>query len=144
MVRGPVGPAGLEALLRQTADLLPAEGAGEDAFWVLGVGDHRLIYASPAYARLFGHSQAKLHGDPERWWHTIHPEDRPRVADALAATVAVGAYEERYRLLTATGEVQWVEDRGFLVRDQNTDQAMIAGMTRALPRKDVSPPTPLR
>ncbi len=144
MVGGPQYPGGLEELLRQTADLLPGDGGGEEAFWVLGAGDHRLIYASPAYARLSGHSQARLHSDPGRWLDAIHPEDRSRVLTSLSASVDVGAYEESYRRLTSSGEVQWVEDRGFLVRDRNSAQTMIAGMTRVIPPRSVAPARQVR
>jgi PAS domain S-box-containing protein len=144
MVGGSQYPGGLEQLLRQSAELAPGEGGGEEAFWVLGAGDHRLIYASPAYARLSGHSQARLHADPGRWLDAIHPEDRGRVLTSLSASVDIGAYEESYRRLTSSGEVQWVEDRGFLVRDRNSEQTMIAGMTRLIPPRAVAPARQVR
>jgi two-component system, cell cycle sensor histidine kinase and response regulator CckA len=68
----------------------------------------RILYASPAFERLWGHSVELLYRGPLSWLDLVHPEDRQRVADAIKQKSGSGQYEFEYRFTTADGAVRWV------------------------------------
>ncbi len=68
----------------------------------------RILYASPAFERLWGHSVELLYRGPLSWLDLVHPEDRERVADAIKQKSGSGQYEFEYRFTTADGAVRWV------------------------------------
>jgi len=49
----------------------------------------------------------------------IHPEDLPRMREALAAPVSAVPFEHEYRIVRPCGEVRWVNERGQAVFDGN-------------------------
>ncbi|HXJ22487.1 MAG TPA: PAS domain S-box protein [Polyangia bacterium] len=55
----------------------------------------------------------------ERWLPRIHPEDRPRIAAALAAALCgTSTYDVEYRVVQADGQTVILHSRGNLKRDE--------------------------
>jgi PAS domain S-box-containing protein len=53
------------------------------------------------------------------WDSIVHPDDLPRLQQALRALFGEGRpYENEYRIITKTGETRWLHDRGRAVRDE--------------------------
>jgi PAS domain S-box-containing protein len=86
-----------------------------EVFYVMDPELSRVLYLSPAYEHVWGRMRDEVYANPEAWLENIHPEDRERVAAALAGR-AHGGYEAEYRVLTPAGEERWVRDRSFPVR----------------------------
>jgi len=65
---------------------------------------YRMVGVDPQTGRL----------DPQFWSSHLHPEDAPRVREALRRAVdgTAALYEEEYRLRHADGSWRWVLDRG--------------------------------
>jgi PAS domain-containing protein len=123
---------GLEALVWLSRDVESGGGpsVGGEAYWVLCVHDHSVVFASPSYLRLMGRSPDHLYHVPTGWLASVHPEDRARVMMCLNAAESDGYYEASYRRLMVDGEVLWFEDRGFLFRDRKAGRSFISGTTR--------------
>ena len=59
----------------------------------------------------------------------MHPEDRPRVAEAVrAAAAGERDYREEFRIVRGDGAVRWLAARGRVVRDADGRAVAIAGV----------------
>jgi PAS domain S-box-containing protein len=98
----------------EPAEALPARGTETYRSLVEGIGDvlyaadaqGRLTYASSAVQNLLGYSAEEVIGRYVSEF--IHPDDRPRQAEALSRLLLGGSTSSEYRLLTRSGEVRWV------------------------------------
>jgi PAS domain S-box-containing protein len=107
---------------RQLAESIAA------VFWMSNPDRGQILYVSPAYERVWGRPCQSLYDSPPAWRETIHPEDRERVvADILARQVS-GRYDEEYRIERPDGQVRWVRDRAFPIRDEAGKVIRIAGI----------------
>jgi PAS domain S-box-containing protein len=97
----------------------------EDVFWMFNISDQQLLYASPAYERLFGRPLAQLQQAPDDWLEAVHPEDRQVVQADWQAFLSEGHYDQEFRL-GEEGAVRWVRDRAFLVRDDQQQPYRVA------------------
>lgn len=97
--------------LRQLAENI------DDAFWIRNAEETRLVYASPAYERIWGQSCKALYQSADGWSNTIHPEDQARVAEAVRTQLANGEYNQQYRIVRPDGSLRWIRDRAFPIRD---------------------------
>ncbi len=69
--------------------------------------DGELLYASPAATDMFGWTPAEMLGTR---WEILHPEDRPRQQQAMAAVLASGeTHTDIYRVQHRDGHHVWVE-----------------------------------
>jgi PAS domain S-box-containing protein len=87
-----------------------------EAFRLIDVRDHRILYVSPAYEAIWGRSVQYLYDANERaWLDTIHSEDRQRIANLFASSESIDA---EYRIVRPDDSIRWVRDRGFPIRDE--------------------------
>ncbi|WP_426191608.1 response regulator [Massilia sp. DWR3-1-1] len=101
----------------------------DDVFWMFNLDDGALLYVSAAYARIWGRGSDELARRPDDWIASIHPQDRPALAQRWNALLALAPYDEEYRVVGAGGAVRWVRDRAFLVRDARDQPYRIARIT---------------
>ncbi|HSI65663.1 MAG TPA: PAS domain S-box protein, partial [Candidatus Saccharimonadia bacterium] len=103
----------------------------EDVFF-LTTPDKKVVYVSPAYARLFGRDSTELVRDSfEAWKHSVLEEYHDtllHVSDPLLE----GAPEVQceFRLRRPDGKIRWVELRMFPVRDERGGLINMAGLSR--------------
>ena len=102
----------------------------EDVFWITDTAKDRMVYISPAYEKIWGRSCRSLYEAPRSWLDAVHPGDRPRVLDAARTKQANGSYDEEYRICRPDGQVRWVRDRAFPVRDDRGEIEMVVGVAR--------------
>jgi PAS domain S-box-containing protein len=97
-----------EARFRSLVEISP-----EGIVLVDAVG--RYVYASPAFERLIGYTQAELLGQP--FSPHIYPDDLPRVMDAFTELVNKGetVTVPEYRLVCKDGAVRFVNGFGKLL-----------------------------
>jgi PAS domain S-box-containing protein len=100
----------------------------DDVFWMFNLGDHQLLYASPAYEHLFGRRLAQLQQAPDDWVAAVHGGDRALVLEGWLGVLENGHYDQEYRL-ALDGKTRWVRDRAFLVRDDQQQPYRIARIT---------------
>jgi|SRR5277367_933516 len=96
-----------QALLDATQRLQSILIANEVATWTWDIVNDRLA-ADQNMARLFGVGPEDAAGGPlEHYFQAIHPEDRPRVAAALAAVLAGpdDKYAIDYRIVRKDGSM---------------------------------------
>ncbi|MGY1694089.1 SpoIIE family protein phosphatase [Geodermatophilus sp. SYSU D00814] len=105
---------------------LAIDAAGIGTFdWDLRTGelawDARLI-------EMFGYDADGFGGTIEAFNDRVHPDDLPRVTDALQASIATrGDYQAEYRVVWPGGETRWVQARGRTLSDDDGAAARVLG-----------------
>ncbi len=86
---------------------------------------------SERFTELIGLSPEEFPPQLDSWITRLHPEDRPRVLDALKAHLmdrqAKVAFKEEYRLLTQDHQYQWFSAAGETLRDAKGAPLKFAG-----------------
>ncbi|HET7831945.1 MAG TPA: PAS domain S-box protein [Gallionella sp.] len=101
----------------------------QDVFWISTPGVTEMLYISPAYERLWEHSCESLYDNPQSLLEAVHPDDRPGLLGIVNGAHAKGeAYETVYRMVRRNGEVRWMRERGFPVRDADGRVTAMTGV----------------
>ncbi len=101
-----------EARYRALLDGLPL------VTWLTDPGDRSSsLYVSPSISELTGYSPSEWLEEPGLFAKLLHPEDRVRVINELAAAANGAPVRIDYRLLARDGRAVWVRDETVTVRD---------------------------
>ena len=103
----------------------------DDVFWLADVGSRELLYVSPAFERVWGIGCQALYTDPERWNEALLPADRPQLPVPFFADAAGRSAHEavrEYRIRHAGGQVRWIRDRRFQLRNEQGEVVRIGGV----------------
>jgi PAS domain S-box-containing protein len=103
-------------------------------FWISAPDGRAKQYVSPGYEEVWGRSCASLQRNPISWIQAIHPEDQPRVSEALMKQVW-GEYDEEYRIERPDGSIRWIRDRAFPVRDQAGKVDRVVGIAEDITKQ---------
>jgi PAS domain S-box-containing protein len=99
----------------------------EEVFWLSTSDKQRLLYVSPSYETIWRRPVSEIYERPLAWMEAIHPDDRDRVRAAVPRQAA-GDFSEEYRIVLPDGEVRWISDRAFPIRDSAGQVYRIAGV----------------
>jgi PAS domain S-box-containing protein len=97
-----------------------------EVFWVASLDFTEVIYVSPAYEKIWGHSCESLYRNPMDWSEAIVPEDRERVKAVFDSCNGERNVAVEYRIQGADKSIRWIYDRGFVVRN---DEGQVYRMT---------------
>jgi PAS domain S-box-containing protein len=103
--------------------------SSDDVFWIADLARGRLLYVSPRVEALWGVDAETLLREPERWNAAVLRQDvrrlpRPFFADALDADEVV----REYRIRAPDGQVHWIRDRRFALRDGDEGVPCLGGI----------------
>lgn len=96
--------------------------------WVSDNSLRDLLFVNRAYELIWGRPVADLLADPASHLESVHPDDRDRVRAAIERHRAGEAAETTYRILRPDGEVRWIRDRAFPIRDGDGRVYRVAGV----------------
>ena len=100
-----------------------------EVFWVwTGRQNSRLVYVSPAYETIWGHSRESLYSSPQSWREALHPKDKERVLADIANSDLEKPSDVTYRIVRPDQSVRWIRDRVFPVRDPSGALVRFAGI----------------
>jgi PAS domain S-box-containing protein len=99
-----------EQRLRQLADNVNA------VFWIIEWPTGNVIYINPAYEKIWGKSCRSLMEARDSWMDSVHPQDSEALATARSL-LPTGDYDQTYRIVRPDGQVRWIRDRAFPVKD---------------------------
>jgi len=118
-----------ERLRDAQARLEAALEAGGTATWTWDVLNDRVV-ADSHLARLFSVGPEDAAGGRiETYLQAIHPDDRPRVAEAIADAMARRQdYEAEYRVVLPDGSHRWLATRGRVERDAAGQAVSLPGV----------------
>jgi len=89
----------------------------QEIFWMIDAETKKALFVNPAYETITGRSCESLRENPTSYEELIHAEDRVHVLSKLDEATRTGHFNERFRIVSAQGEVRWMWVRGFPVRD---------------------------
>jgi len=98
------------------------------AAWEWQMASGEMTWATDPEA-LFGFPRGAFGAD-HRIFHTLHPDDKARIEDAIAAAIKTGAYDADYRAVRPDGTIVWLTDRGRVVPDVEGQPERMVGITR--------------
>jgi PAS domain S-box-containing protein len=100
-----------------------------DVVWSTEISTSETRYFTPAMTReIFGRPIEEFYQDRQLWLKVIHPEDRSALENSHEHVLQHGFGEWDYRILRPDGEIRWVYDRVWLVKDEQGRPIRIEGM----------------
>jgi PAS domain S-box-containing protein len=112
-----------EQRLQEIADTM------RDAFWSRDARTRTTDFISPGAAALWGRPVEQFVGrPPAAFLEVVHPEDRERMRAAMERYVAGEPLDIEYRTVWPSGEVRWIHNRGFPVRDAGGEVVRVVGI----------------
>ncbi|WP_141731307.1 response regulator [Oligoflexus tunisiensis] len=100
-----------------------------EIFWLKNIETMELLYVSPTIEEVWGRdSRFFSAAPPARLLECILPEDQGKVRDFWDRQCTGEPAAAEYRVIRPDGDVRWVSDRAFPVRDPNGHFYRIAGI----------------
>jgi diguanylate cyclase (GGDEF)-like protein/PAS domain S-box-containing protein len=113
-----------------------------DEVFILSDRDEtEMLYVSPAYETIWGHSCASLLARPDSWMDAVLPEDLPAVHEHLATRTGKAAphnadeIDHQYRIERPDGDIRWIHARGFPIRNAKGDVYRIAEVVKDITKQ---------
>ena len=106
----------------------------EDVFWLADVATNKLLFVNAAVERVWNTTAAQLQADPSVWTAQVIDEDRPMLPEPffLETPSSEGSTETQpireYRVRNAAGDLRWIHDRRFLLKDESGATVRIGGI----------------
>lgn len=100
----------------------------ESAFWMFDEQLDRMLYVSPAYSEIFGRSPEAMYKDPQEFMVSVLPEDQSLVESKIERQRSGQPTEVEYRITRPNGEIRWIRDRAFPIRDESGEIIHVAGI----------------
>jgi PAS domain S-box-containing protein len=105
-------------------------GSLDEVIWIRDLQEERLLYVSPAFARVWGRPVESLLISPGTWVDSIHPDDRAKVVSRALINARAGFDRMEYRILRPDGTIRWIQDRSYPIKDSRGEIYRIAGIAR--------------
>jgi PAS domain S-box-containing protein len=103
--------------------------SSDDVYWLADLPTGRLLFVSPQFERWWGLSRDELLNDPTLWNRAVVDEDRDRLPMPFFAETDDGRQALReYRITGPSGDVHWIRDRRFHLRDAKGRTVRIGGI----------------
>ncbi len=108
-----------------------------DVFWILDPSAaHRQFYVSPGYESIWGRSRDTVNNDPFSFIDAAHPSDVEKVRLAYDnLMIHQQELDIEFRIIRPDGEIRWIHDRGFIVRDPKRANRFVGIATDITERK---------
>ncbi|MFB2935360.1 PAS domain S-box protein [Aerosakkonemataceae cyanobacterium BLCC-F154] len=100
----------------------------KDAVWSVSATTFQILYLNPATEKLYGRSCQEFYENSKLWVETIHPEDRQYAFSHHQKLLESGNKEIEYRIIRPNGEVRWILDRAWLIKDETGKLMRIDGV----------------
>jgi two-component system, cell cycle sensor histidine kinase and response regulator CckA len=84
-----------------------------EAFYLVEAEPLRVVHLSAAFERIWGTSRDAVYEDAQRFFATVHPEDRARVTCDVARRRAGEMLYTEYRIVRGDGQIRWIADQSF-------------------------------
>lgn len=95
-------------------------------FWVMDPNHQQVIYLSPAFEKIWGRCCDDIYSNPHLLSTSIYPDDQERMLGIFTAIEP--NYDEEYRILRSDGEIRWIHNRAFSIRDAMGNIISITGI----------------
>jgi PAS domain S-box-containing protein len=103
-----------------------ADSIGQ-VFWLRSL-EGKVLYASPAFAKIWGLLPFSAEDTHQAWLHGIHPDDRGQVAAALTNARNQEQMTCEYRVVRPDGTIRWIWEQGLVVREDGREPTKWVGV----------------
>jgi PAS domain S-box-containing protein len=110
-----------EEKFRQLAEYI------NEVFYVTNPECDQIFYISPPYERIWGRSCESLYQNPRSWLDLIHPDDLEEMSTNLEKQKQGEQLHRKYRIIREDGQIRWVYDRNFPVKDDQGNVTRVVG-----------------
>ncbi|MBD1936083.1 ATP-binding protein [Microcoleus sp. FACHB-68] len=116
-----------EAAEQRFRDLV--NGLGHTIFWEADPFTEKFTFVSQSAEQILGYPLDKWTSEPNFWLQLFHPDDRGW-AQALAKTETLEGRDHQfeYRCVAADGQVLWLRNRAYIVRDSEGAVVKVRGL----------------
>lgn len=90
-----------------------------EVFYIADPSMTGIEYISPGYETIWGRSRQSLYNEPRSFLDSVHPEDLQVALTMLENHRRLQSFECQYRVVRPDGEIRWVRDRGFPIKDES-------------------------
>lgn len=101
-----------------------------EVLYITDAKNNQVIYVSPAYEKIWGRPMLTIGTEASEWVKAIHPEDQETVRTEYYKSVASGNFSLEYRIIRGDGQIRWLADRAFPIKNENGEVIQIAGIAR--------------
>jgi two-component system, sporulation sensor kinase E len=104
----------------------------EEVFWNIDPLTGQILYMSPSYSKIWGHSVDKLYQNPRSWLESIHYKDKDKFIAYIFGKPGSGQNmkDMQFRVVRPDGEVRWISVRSFPVINQNKEIYRRVGLAK--------------
>jgi len=99
-----------------------------EVFWLSTPDANTILYVSPAFETIWGHSCEALYRDPNLWSAAIHPQDVALVRKSLDGLARGNEYDVDFRIRLPDGTERWINDRGYVRRGPDGKVILTSGI----------------
>ncbi len=110
-----------EERFRQIADNV------SEILYMIDPIEQQVLYISPSFDDVFGISRAEIYNNPKALLQYLHPDDSEGVMKNWPLR-RVEHYDWEARIVRPDGEVRWMHDRAFPVKDESGTLIRIVGI----------------
>jgi len=100
----------------------------QDVLWMVSPETKKILYISPSYEKIWGKTGQSLYENPDSWMESIHKDDLDYVTKNINKKPT--NYDHEYRIIRPDGEVRWIHDRTYPIRNQEGKIYRMAGIAR--------------
>ena len=133
--------AAQQALQRQEQQFRALHASLSEVLWLASPDGRTLLYVSPAFEQVYGMPVDAFRRDPSLWLAHVHADDRADAQRSGERLFATGSAEMQYRICCSDGGLRWISDRRTLVRDEQGEVTMIAGIAEDITARRVDQDT---
>ncbi len=100
----------------------------QDVVWSVELPSYQITYLNPAIKTIYGRPETDFYEDNTLWSKVIHPDDVARIQVIQNALIQQGFRDSEYRIIRPDGEVRWMHDRAWLVKDEHGQPIRMDGI----------------
>ena len=100
----------------------------QQVFYLTDIHNAEVLYISRNYEKVWGRSCQSLYDHPESYMQTVHPDDREIIINHYRQQQLGEERSAEYRIIRPDGEIRWILDSAFPIRNQNGDVYRISGI----------------
>ncbi|MGB5960531.1 MAG: histidine kinase dimerization/phosphoacceptor domain -containing protein [Coleofasciculaceae cyanobacterium] len=110
----------------------------DDVFWMYSLEDKRPIYVSPVYEKIWNRTCKSVYEEAFSWLSLIHPDDQKQASLELEAWQRGERTNLEYRVVRPNGEIRWISDRAFPIRNQQGIVYRYAGIAEDISERKLA------
>ena len=103
-----------------------------EVFWILSPSAEECFFVSPAYEPIWGRTCDSIYQNPLSWQLAILPEDRESAHAVFSRQLLGEDVASEYRIQAPDGQIKWIRDRAFPVRDGAGELVRIVGIAEEI------------